>query len=222
VSIEHIVLAGEHLAGIAAEHGFPSFLPIWNHPANADLKALRKNPNQLLAGDKLFIPDREVKQVDGAVDQRHRFVASGDTLELQVKIHDQGFQPLHGEATISSGDSTKPMSQSGDIFKAPLPRSAKDATLAFPVSPGLRQRPSIHVQPGRLDPLETLSGQQQRLNNLGYFAGFARTQASDPKQLDPQMLWAVQEFQCDHLGPAQADGVPGPITLKKLKEVYGC
>jgi peptidoglycan hydrolase-like protein with peptidoglycan-binding domain len=71
-----------------------------------------------------------------------------------------------------------------------------------------------------LDPLETLSGQQQRLNNLGYFAGFVEPE--DPKSPNSQFRWAVEEFQCDHMGPSKVDGVLGPQTLAKLKEVYGC
>jgi hypothetical protein len=41
----HIVQQGEHLSGIAAKFGFSSFRTIWQHPENAELKKLRKDPN---------------------------------------------------------------------------------------------------------------------------------------------------------------------------------
>lgn len=220
--IEHIVAEGEHLSGIAQAQGFSSIAPIWDHPDNAELKKLRKNPNLLLAGDRLIIPDRQSKEVAGATDQRHRFVTQGEPLELQLKVHDQGFNPLHGEAVLVTAAARVPMPQSGDIFKAALPRNLREASVEFPISASERQRPTLRVQPGRLDPIETMSGQQQRLNNLGYFAGFVKTQAVDAKHVEPQLRWAVEEFQCDHMGSAEADGVLGPKTLAKLKEVYGC
>jgi hypothetical protein len=219
---EHIVAENEHLAGIAAQHGFSSIGPIWNHPENAKLKALRKNPNILFVGDSVFIPDRETKDIPKETDERHLFVAAVARLELHVKVHDQGFQPIGGDAEMTTGSDKTSMTKKGDVFEAPLRPDVKEALLDFPISKTARQRPRIRTQPGRLDPLETLPGQQQRLNNLGYFAGFVKTQATDPKKVDLQLRWAVEEFQRDHMGQAQVDGVLGPNTLKKLKEVYGC
>lgn len=222
MGFEHIVAEDEHLPGIAEQHGFSSFLTIWNHPRNAELKALRKNPNTLLAGDRVFILDRETKSVDGATDQRHSFVVAAEPLELQARILDHGFAPLFGEATLTVELTATPMTQSGEVFRTPIARTVRQGTLDFPAGPGARQRPKVSVQPGRLDPLETLPGQQQRLNNLGYFAGFTRTLAADPKLVEPQMRWAVEEFQCEHMGKDDVDGVLGPKTLARLREVYGC
>lgn len=220
--MEHIVGEGEHLAAIAAKHGFSSIKPIWNHPENAELKAQRGDPNILLAGDRVFIPDRESKQEPAATTQRHRFVASAEGLELHVKVHDQGFQPIHGQASFTSGKDSRSMTQKKDIFEIDVPAETSDGTVEFPLSKSERQRLPIPVQVGGLDPIETLSGQQQRLNNLGYFAGFKKTDATDPKKVDPQFEWAVEEFQCDHMGPTAVDGVMGKLTRAKLKEVYGC
>ena len=219
---EHVVLEHEHMAGIAAQHRFSSFKTIWNHSANAELKALRKNPNTLFAGDRVFIPDREPRVESRETDRRHRFVLAVERLELHVKIFDQGFRAVHGRARLAVRPEKSEMDLKGDVFEAPLRPDVKSAVLEFPISEVERHRVSIPVEPGRLDPLETLPGQQQRLNNLGYFAGFVRTQAPDAKHVDAQFRWAVEEFQCDHMGPNQVDGVLGPLTLKKLKDVYGC
>lgn len=222
MSTEHIVAEDEHLAAIAAQHGFSKIDAIWLHPNNAELKALRKNPHTLLAGDRVFIPDRATKQVDGATEQRHTFTAAGAPLELHLKVHNQGFEPIHGSAELTTPKGSSAMTQNGDVFEAPIAADDRSARVVFPLSDGTRQRPSMIVRPGRLDPIETLSGQQQRLNNLGYFAGFADTPATDPKKVDAQFRWAVEEFQRDHMGETQVDGVLGPLTRDKLKQVYGC
>ncbi len=52
----HIVKQGEYLLKIAHEFDFDA-VTVWNDAANEELRTLRKNPNILLAGDKLYIPD---------------------------------------------------------------------------------------------------------------------------------------------------------------------
>jgi hypothetical protein len=67
---------------------------------------------------------------------------------------------------------------------------------------------------GHLDPVDTISGQRARLNNLGYFAG----DSDDPS--DPAFESAAEEFQCDH--SLTVDGIVGPQTQAQLKKVHGC
>lgn len=221
MSTEHIVQEGEHLAGIAAQHGFSDVDTIFSHPENAELKKTRANPNLLLAGDRVFIPDPEAKEEGASTEQRTVFAVKSLGLELHVKVVNQGFEAFQGDVVLHVGNTSTPMTPKGEVFESFLDPLAKEAELRFPVSETERKRPPIPLEPGRLDPIETLSGQQQRLNNLGYFAGFVKTEATDPKKIDPQFLWAVQEFQCDHMGPGEADGVIGKKTLDKLKQVYG-
>ena len=225
MSKEHIVHEGEHLAGIAAENGFQTLDAILDHPENAEFKKLRENPLLLVAGDRIFIPDPEPKDESASTEQRAVFQLAGLGLELHAKVVDQGFTAFSGDVALKAGGSTIPMKPNGEVFEAFLDPSLKAATLQFPVSATERKRPPINLEPGRLDPLDTLSGLQQRLNNLGYFAGFVKTAATDAKKLeeqDLQLFMAVQEFQCDHMKvPDDVDGVPGKKTLDKMKEVYG-
>ncbi len=218
---EHVVQPGEHLAGIAAAHGFQSIRPIWEHPANAALREKRKNPNVLFPGDRLEIPEREERVESAATDKKHRFERAAQGLELRVKVLDQGRDPIEGECSLVVGSSATAMPQEKDIYQGPLDPRVTEARLDFPVSPAEKHRPEIPISVGDLDPIEELSGQQQRLNNLGYFAGFRKTQAVDPKGVDLQLKWAVEEFQADH-PPLTVDGVLGDQTRRKLRETYGC
>ena len=74
---------------------------------------------------------------------------------------------------------------------------------------------------GGLDPVRIDRGMQQRLNNLGYFAGFS---ANDQEQL----RWAIEEFQNDHtISPVKGDkDSPANVTVmdrtkKTLGEIHG-
>ena len=51
---------GDTTTKLAFEHGlFPDTL--WNHPDNEDLRSKRDDPNVLYPGDKIFIPDIELR-----------------------------------------------------------------------------------------------------------------------------------------------------------------
>ena len=61
---------GECVGSIAFEHGFfPDTL--WDHPNNAELKGKRGDPNVLLAGDVVHVPDLRPKEVAVAAGQSH-------------------------------------------------------------------------------------------------------------------------------------------------------
>src|SRR5918911_5454702 len=73
---KHIVEQGECLSSIALQYGF---MPdtIWNDPANAQLKFLRKDPNILYPGDEIEIPEREPWEGPRPTDARHKFRLKG-------------------------------------------------------------------------------------------------------------------------------------------------
>jgi peptidoglycan hydrolase-like protein with peptidoglycan-binding domain len=76
----------------------------------------------------------------------------------------------------------------------------------------------IPIKIGHLDPVEEVSGQKARLNNLGYFAGPLEGKSEEENNV--MFLSAVEEFQCDH--GLVVDGKCGPNTQAKLKQVHGC
>src|SRR5882672_5324270 len=91
------VLTCEHndsLPKIAAEHGFSDYQTIWQRPENAELRQRRSNPNALLAGDRVFIPDREPKTVTAATGGRYRYVLKGEATRLRIQLLDATGVPL--------------------------------------------------------------------------------------------------------------------------------
>jgi hypothetical protein len=82
---QYVVKAGDCLSSIAFAHGL-FWDTVWNHPDNGELKKLRKDPNVLLAGDVVFIPDRQPKEVAVATGKQHNFVVRSNPTKLLLRI----------------------------------------------------------------------------------------------------------------------------------------
>jgi len=214
----HVVEQGEYLSKIASENGFLDHTIIWDHPNNAKLKEDRKNPNVLFPGDKVFIPDKEQRQETGGTDQRHKFAIKREKLMLRLVLEDIYEKPIaNASCTLVVDDQSFELTTDGNgKIEHEIPPYAQQAALVIKGDDTPFQGDVIPIKIGHLDPVETVSGQQARLNNLGYFAG------DGAKADDPDFRSAIEEFQCDHHPPLIVDGICGPKTRAKLKEVHGC
>jgi hypothetical protein len=85
VGTTYVVRKGDCLSSIAFEHGF-LWDAIWNHPDNAGLRSLRKDPDVLLEGDVVAIPDPAPKQVSVPTMANHRFVLRTAPTMLRLRI----------------------------------------------------------------------------------------------------------------------------------------
>lgn len=212
----HTVQQGEHLTSIAAQYGFNDYAVVWNHADNADLKQLRENPNVLLPGDIVAIPDKETKNEQGETTKRHTFRLAEKPLILRLVLEDAYEKPIANASCdlFINGQKTTVTSSGEGKVEQRIPTGTTSATLVVGSEETPYQSDQLSMGVGQLDPLDTLTGQAARLNNLGYFAG-------TPKAADePQFQSALQEFQCEE--KLTVDGVPGPLTQAKLKKVHGC
>ncbi len=230
MAVLHKVQQGEYLAKIAARYGFTNYRTIWNHPKNAQLKQKRRSPNVLYPGDMLFVPDREERVEARSTTKVHTFVAPQRTVLLRIVVKDVDDKPIgnadyvlnfRGKTSAASADKNGLIEEQIDIKQSHVGTlTVSNTRNVFDVQLGIKV--------GDLNPVEMPSGQMARLNNLGYFAGRLETgdrmdkkQPIDSKE-EAQFKSAVEEFQCDHMGPGFVDGICGPLTQNKLREVYGC
>lgn len=204
----HVVEAGECVGSIAFANGF---FPrtIWEHPENADLRAKRKDPNVLLAGDVVQVPDLRSKEIPVAAGQSHKFVRRGVPERFRLQLRRRGkpradlrFE-LHVEGKVIEG-----RTDASGTLEAWIPPDAKEGELLL-VETGERYRLAL----GKLDPVEELSGVQHRLFNLGLYQGPLDGKAG------PSLAGAVKAFQVRHGLPdtGELDGA----TRAKLKEAHG-
>lgn len=203
---QHRVREGEGLSSIAAQYGFfPD--TIWNDPANNSLRSEREDPNILMPGDVLTIPDVRPKEETRPTGAVHRFQRLGvpAILRIQVRIDDElrAFQPY----TLVI-DGTHRRSGATD----------KDGVLEEFVPPGarlgvLKVGPDDHeftLRIGHVRPVKSVEGVRTRLNNLGFLAG-------DPMAAgDEETRKAVLAFQGAAGLPENGDWQDGAFQAKLL------
>ncbi len=211
----YTVQQGDFLSKIAKAFGFSDYHTIWDHPSNAALKQQRQNPSVLFPGDNLFIPDRETRVEPGSTDQRHKFKMKAPVLKLQLTLEDMYEKPIANAPCILvlSSDSRHVTTDGNGHIAEVIPPDSHDATLVIQDDQTPFTSTQIPIKIGDLDPVDEVSGQAARLANLGYY--FDDLDKID----DAAFSSAMEEFQCDnHL---QVDGICGPQTQAKLKQVHG-
>ena len=82
---QHTVEDGDCMSSIAEEYGF-SVDTLWNSSDNSSLKDLRKDPNTLVPGDIVVIPDRTEKTVSCETAQTHKFKLSGAPTMFRLQL----------------------------------------------------------------------------------------------------------------------------------------
>jgi hypothetical protein len=206
---KHVIRQGEHLATVAAAHGFASVEPLWNHPDNAALKSKRASPYILLPGDEVALPERTSKTITVATGKNHRFLVKRTKLQLAVRLLDWKGEPLAGAPCVLEVDGREEeLVTGGDgVVRANIPRTAKHATLTV-------DGQVLDLAIGYLDPSGEPVGLPARLNALGYWVG-------DPEDVDEETLrFAIELFQYDHGLPVDGEQTAG--LRAAVEREYGC
>jgi hypothetical protein len=214
MSSSYTVKDGDHLSKIAKKFGFRSFLTVWDDPGNAALRQLRPNPNVLLPGDVVFIPDKERRDEAAETGKRHVFFTMSPRLKLRIVIKDRFDSPIASEpGQLDVDGDERPVTTASDgLIERAIPVDAEGGSLEI-----LGVEPALGI--GRMHPADDSTGWQARLNNLGYHAGEIGKAAPE------DVRSAVEEFQCDFGLPVvglQEDGTLDGATRQKLLEVHGC
>jgi N-acetylmuramoyl-L-alanine amidase len=212
----YTVQQGDHLSKIAKQFRFRDYIVIWNHPNNAELKKARENPNVLFPGDSIFIPDREPRLEPSATDKLHRFQLKRPELKLRITLEDVYEKPIAGArcVLVLGNESRNIVTDGKGRIEQDITPDVHDATLMIQDDQTAFNNTTLTIKIGDLDPVDKVSGQIARLNNLGYFVG--EIEEDD----DQAFRSAVEEFQCEH--GLTVDGICGPKTQAKLKQVHGC
>ena len=207
--VEHIVRQGECISSIAFDHGL-SPATIWDFPDNVDLKRKRKDPNVLIEGDVVMIPDKEQRIESRPTDARHRFRRKGVPEYLRVKLldeHDEPRKDLRYVLNVDGVSMTGTTDAEGMIEHA-IPPNARDGLLV--VEPGAGEE-RIRLDLGHLNPIDEVSGIWMRLSNLGFDCG--------PEGDSPRLQEALREFQRQY--KLTETGEIDEATSLKLKALYG-
>jgi hypothetical protein len=223
----HPVEAGETISSIAKDNHFANYLTIWNDPGNEGLRTIRHDPHILEVGDPVFIPELPENVEHGDDTQRHVFALESPALLLNVQLQDVDGKPIAKQDVVLRVDAKDKNGREAveDVFELTTDKNGKisqeileDADIAELI---VRDDKFV-ILIGLLGPIGSNVGMRARLNNLGYFAGFANDTDTE------QLRWALEEFQHDHgISPPNGD-VDDPrnkaklrTTQQKLGEIHG-
>jgi hypothetical protein len=196
----YVIKQGDHLALLAYRFGFDADT-VWNDPQNAQLRQaghLSQDPNVLYPTDMLYIPYPTPPATHSLEPgTTNSFVSTPPTVTLTLKFPDASLasQPfsvpelvqLTGLTTDGSGTATLTIPVTLETFTVVFTES--NETFAFLV--------------GHLDPIDTLSGVFQRLQNLGYIAPSTTFDSSNLNLVRA----ALRDFKADR-SPASGGASP--------------
>ena len=206
--INHQVKQGDCISSIAFENGFfPD--TIWNHPSNAELKKKRADPNVLLPGDMVFVPDKRPKEVSEPTNQVHKFRCKNTPEKFKLQLLRDG-EPRAGEEYELEIEDLKfsGKTDSQGQLEQSIPPNAKNGKLLLANGEEVYQ-----LRLGNLNPSNEITGAQGRLLNLGFYFGAIDGKMSDELEI------AIQEFQFAH--DIEPDGELNQATKDALEQAYG-
>ncbi len=198
---------GDSIASLA--HGAGHIVKkVWDHPQNSQLKAKRKDPNVLAPGDEVFLPDVELKDEACPTDQKHKFKLTGETVKFRLQLMLMN-EPRANMAYVLVIDGKVYQGTTGGDGRLEhvIPAESKGGTITL--NNGKEEYP---IRIGHLNPIDTISGAQQRLNNLGFNAG------SEDGESDDELKDAISAFQQKYklTVTGQMDGA----TRSKLEQLH--
>lgn len=204
----YTVKQGETVASIARQYGFANWRKIWELPENDEIRSKRGNPNILAVGDKVNIPEKQIKDHAGKTETKNRFRLKSDKLFLNIRIEDAGWDPVENEKyTLDIGTKTIQGKTDRDgLLAQEIPVDLKIANLVI-------RGHTFVLKIGSLDPVQMVSGWSARLKNLGYFD----KEVSD--EINEEVLAAAEEYQCD--AGLKVDGIVGQRTQDQLEKDHG-
>jgi hypothetical protein len=208
MAINYSVKQGDCISSIAYEHGFfPD--TIWNHPNNQELKKKRDDPNVLMPGDTVFVPDKRIKEQSEPTNQVHKFRCKNtpEKFRLQLLLDQKPRAAEEYELEIDGLKFPGKTDSQGKLQHS-IPPDAKHGTLKLLSSGEVYQ-----LQLGHLNPSNEITGAQGRLRNLGLYFG----------PLDGHMSAALEvailEYQL--LKELDLDGELNEETKAALKQDHG-
>ena len=172
----------------------------------------KDNPNALLPGDKLYLRPKEEKTIEVGTEIKHRFYRAGIPIELKIKLLENGKPRKNMRYTLQIDGkvvSAKYAKTDGD-GKIKIYKLSPLATEGFLM---LEDGTSYVLKLKELDPVDSTSGIQARLANLGYGPGPINGEHNHKTRA------ALAWFQKSH--NLKATGEPDDQTKEKLVEVYG-
>lgn len=211
----YIVKRGDTISSIADEHGH-FWETIWNQPENAALKNARQHPEILLPGDRLTIPPLGQKKEKIKTLALHRFRRKGIPVKIEYTVIDKYsgkvfkgkcYKLFAGEQEFEGTTDNK-----GYLEHWVSAQVKKVVLVVWLEEPGYPEFVKWSIKIGFLDPINSITGLQGRLNNLGFDCG------EEDGILGPNTINALKEFQ--QTQKLEVTGTADEPTKTRLEEFH--
>jgi hypothetical protein len=205
----YVIRKGDFLLKLAYTFDFDANT-VWNDATNAGLRQIRSDPNILLPGDVLYIPDQVDKEpafkslVTGGTNTftsdvptmtlTHQFAGDDPTTYASKAYTVEELDDLTGLQTNENGVAT-----------FPVPLTLETATITFTDT-----EESFVLAVGEMDPINTISGVFKRLQNLGYIDEDVAYSASDPSSSLDVVRFGLVLFDAVQSGAGDAPDASSP------------
>ena len=235
---DYVVGTGESVLSIAASRGL-TWEKVWNDGGNSALKQEREDPDILLAGDALHVPDLEKGEESRPTEAQHKFKKTSEHAKCVIVLRrvttKTGFQENATTDLWNYQDANPAPPDDEPAANVPyqfyadgvlvdqgttdgngkltvkLSPTAQDGRVIF--NRGTKQEVTMDLGFREMDPISELTGVCKRLYNLGFPCPTDATEVT----VDVQM--AIQGFQ--QKNKLTVTGKVDDATRNKLKEVYG-
>lgn len=211
--VRYTIQPGDTIARVALDHGFRTWEAVWEHPENAEIRALRSSAHVLAPGDALFVPEKRERAFGCATRMRHVFRLRTMKQSINVRVLDG--DRVHAGCAFAlefDGRTLHGATDDEGYARADVPVETTRATLKVALDPEAEEVITFTLNLGHLAPLSTLAGVRQRLKNLGFPCG----EGEGP--VDDDMMSALSRFQTS--AELSATGELDEVTRARLGELH--
>ncbi len=211
----YVIKQGDYLTRIPHRLGFVAD-EVWNDPKNADLKALRSDPDTRKSGDSAFVPDVPKKKNPFTKETSNDYVAKVPKLPVSLALDHNG-EPIADEKYIVRGldEELEGTTSAEGKVEFEVDVHVKEVVVEL-----VDKKQKYRMLLGNLDPIDEPSGARQRLMQLGIYSatleGEDQYVAHNPKQL-AAALGAFQKKNDLELTKELDEA-----TISALRDAYGC
>jgi hypothetical protein len=162
----YVVRQGDYLAKLAFVLGFDAD-DVWGDPKNAELKALRPNPNLLAPGDILYVPEKGTPPaLPIAKGSANAYSADIPKTTVRVAFKDANGPIANAPYRIDGlADPAEGSTDGSGVVEIDVPVDLRELRVTL-----TKLNVAYPVLVGDLDPIDEASGVRRRLEHLGYSA----------------------------------------------------
>lgn len=210
----YVIRQGDYLTRIAYRLGFAPE-EVWNDPKNAELKALRSDPDTLKSGDILFVPDVPKKRNKFTKETENAYVAKLPKLPVSLALDHRG-EPIADEKYVVRGldEELEGTTDAEGKVEFEVDVNVKEVVVEL-----VDKKRSYRMLLGNLDPIDEPSGARQRLMQLGIYSATLEGEDQYVAHNEDQLAAALAAFQGKQ--GLEPTGELDEATIDALREAYG-